>query len=72
MGSYVDSSFNSHGFLYNGGAFSSVEFPGATSTRAYGINNSGQIVGTYVDSSGNERAFLYLLELSARSIVPAR
>ena len=30
---------------------------GATNTFAYGINNSGQIVGQYVDAQGNLHGF---------------
>ena len=49
MGSYDDSSFTTHGFLYAGGTFTSLDYPGATGgfTAAYGINDKGQIVGTY-------------------------
>jgi probable HAF family extracellular repeat protein len=33
--------------------FIPINFPGATSTVAHGINNSGQIVGSFTDGSGN-------------------
>ena len=32
--------------------------PGAAATFAYGINNSGNIVGEFLDLSGNAHAFL--------------
>jgi probable HAF family extracellular repeat protein len=32
--------------------FGRIDFPGAMATIAYGINNSGQIVGIYTDQSG--------------------
>ncbi len=35
-----------------GGTFTSIDYPGATQTRAHGINSSGDIVGLYTDASG--------------------
>jgi probable HAF family extracellular repeat protein len=35
------------GFLYDGKNFSLIDFPGAFRTQAFGINNSGKIVGAY-------------------------
>ena len=39
-------------------SFTSIDFPGATSTSATGINVHGHIVGSYVDASGKTHAFL--------------
>jgi hypothetical protein len=36
-----------HGFLYSGGVFSTIDFPGSQGTSCYGINNSGMIVGVF-------------------------
>jgi probable HAF family extracellular repeat protein len=50
------------GFLYNPRttpAFNSIDYPGALSTYANGINGDGQIVGTYRDLSNNSAGFLY-------------
>src|SRR5262249_33691228 len=54
VGSYVDSGGVQHGFLNNGGAFITLDAPGAVSqgTQAFGINNAGQIVGEDYDSGG--------------------
>jgi uncharacterized membrane protein len=43
-----------HGFHYHNGQFSTLDapFPGATATRAFGINNDGQIVGDYDEDAG--------------------
>jgi probable HAF family extracellular repeat protein len=41
-------------------SFVSVDYPGATSTSAVGINFLGHIVGSYVDSSGKTHAFLLM------------
>lgn len=46
------------GFLYQGGNFSEVHVPGAALTRAYGINDSGLIVGQYQNSDEISRPFL--------------
>ena len=37
--------------------YSTIDFPSATYTHAYGINDRGQIVGGYVDGSGVARRF---------------
>lgn len=59
-GFYDDAAGNSHGFIYNIGAasFTSVDFPGATSTTATGINNGDTISGFYIDAGGNVHGFL--------------
>src|SRR4029077_8689079 len=46
-----------HGFLYTGGAFRTIDVPGASDTQATGINNAGQIVGTFFD--GTTHGFVY-------------
>ncbi len=59
VGYYYDSSNAEHGFLYNGGAYTTLNGPlGAGGTQAYGINDAGQIVGDYTDSSGTQHGFL--------------
>ena len=40
-----------HGFLDTGGIFTTIDVPGATSTSAFGINDSGQIVGSFYDGT---------------------
>ncbi len=65
VGFYYDSS-SEHGFLYDHGTFTSIDDPsslpppgsssgGFTDTRAYGINDAGQIVGHYYDYGGTGR-----------------
>jgi probable HAF family extracellular repeat protein len=39
-------------------SFASVDFPGASTTNAYGINVHGDIVGSYIDTAGKIHAFL--------------
>jgi uncharacterized membrane protein len=38
--------------------FTSFDYPGATQTEAWGINNFGNIVGSYHDAMGNDYGFL--------------
>jgi uncharacterized membrane protein len=57
VGDYVDVT-GEHGFLFRGGSFTSISFPGAIFTEAYAININGGIVGDYssTNSSGNGTA----------------
>jgi probable HAF family extracellular repeat protein len=50
VGTYADLTGN-HGFLYSGGTYATLDAPGATQTRASGINASGLIVGDYFDGA---------------------
>ncbi len=59
VGLYYDPGMgNSHGFLMSGGTFTSLDVPGATSTFALGINNSGLIVGGYAVNGQVVHGFL--------------
>jgi PEP-CTERM motif len=50
----------SHGFIYNGSVFTTVDFPGSTQpTNVRGVTDSGIAVGTYVSVSGNTHGFTY-------------
>ena len=45
-------------FSLSNGIFTNIIYPGATSTFAYGINDSGEIVGAYYDTAGKEHGFV--------------
>jgi hypothetical protein len=45
-------------FVYAKKKFTTVEFPGSSSTDAIGINDKGDVVGLYVDSSGVQHGFV--------------
>jgi uncharacterized membrane protein len=47
VGSYYDSQYFVHGFIYRAGKYTAVNFPGATMTEVLGINDYSDIVGTY-------------------------
>jgi len=42
----------SHGFMLRNGVFTTIDFPGASSSTANGINNMGKIVGSYTECCG--------------------
>lgn len=46
------------GYTLRHGEFSAFDFPGATLTWAWDINEEGEIVGEYADASGNRHSFL--------------
>jgi PKD repeat protein len=57
VGSY-DLAGANHGFLFSGGSFVTLDFPGAFATFPSGINNLGQISGFYFDSNFFGHGFL--------------
>ena len=52
VGSWVDGSGNTHGFLYNAGTYTSFDYPGSNSTVPWAINNAGDIVGIHDNNVG--------------------
>src|SRR5262249_36974636 len=46
-----------HGFLRSGAAFTTIDFPGAAETNAWGINNRGEIVGGHQGTDGKSHVF---------------
>ena len=49
-----------NGFVYNAGAYTTLRDPlGVNGTFAYGINDSGQIVGFYYDATDTAHGFVY-------------
>lgn len=58
-GFYIDAAGITHGFWLNLGYFTTLDFPGATSTAAFGLNKVGQVVGTYTDSAGLIHGFIW-------------
>jgi uncharacterized membrane protein len=55
VGLYIGDDGFTHGFLLSGGAVTTLDFPGASDTSAYGIDESGTVVGQWdlLDSNGN-------------------
>jgi uncharacterized membrane protein len=48
----LGSAGNVHGFVLSGGIYTAIDFPGANASLAFGINDSGLVVGPYADASG--------------------
>ena len=51
-----------HGYLLRRGRFTTIDVPGAVSTRALGISASGEIAGNYTDAAGKIHGFLLRAE----------
>ena len=49
-GLYIDASGAIRGFVAEGANFTGLDYPGAASTRPWGINSAGQIVGNHFDT----------------------
>jgi probable HAF family extracellular repeat protein len=48
-----------HGFIKRGDAYTSIDYPGASLTYVFGLNDSGYVSGTYRDGSGLLKGFVY-------------
>lgn len=48
----LNSTGNLHGFLLSGGQYTTLDFPNAAWTLAFGVNGSDNIVGLYEDAGG--------------------
>jgi probable HAF family extracellular repeat protein len=52
-GYYEDTNSNYHGFIWQEGAFKTVDYPGAVDTLLFGTNNRGVAIGYYGDGTTN-------------------
>lgn len=48
-----------HGYAFLGGEFQQIDFPGATATQVFGINNRLDIVGSYFDVARKLHGFFW-------------
>jgi hypothetical protein len=60
VGSFTDAAGAGHGFFDKAGHFAQLNFPGAASTDADGINAEAVIVGDFFDNAGVEHGFIAL------------
>jgi probable HAF family extracellular repeat protein len=58
VGGYTASGNTDHGFLWQGGTFTTLDVPGAVSTFASDINDAGAIVGGYTASGNTVHGFV--------------
>ena len=56
-GTFADAS-GVHGFSYQSGVWTQIDYPGSSDTEVYGINSTGTIVGTYDGSQPVTHAFV--------------
>jgi uncharacterized membrane protein len=47
-----------HAFLLKGGVYTTIDYPGAVETLAFGVNSSDIVIGGYEDSRGKFHAYL--------------
>jgi len=59
VGWHLTSTGTEAGFLYAHGTLTTVQFPGATSTYCFGVNNWGQVTGRYYDFNGSPHGFTW-------------
>jgi probable HAF family extracellular repeat protein len=55
------------GFFYQSKILQELEFPGASQTYAYGVNDAGEVVGYFLDSSFNLHGFIWTLADAAKN-----
>lgn len=48
-----------HGFLKVGANYTSIDYPGASLTYVFGLNDAGYVSGTYRDGTGLLKGFIY-------------
>jgi uncharacterized membrane protein len=65
-GYYADANSHYHGFVYESGTFTQIDYPGATGTQAMSINNTGIVVGSFWDPTGRSHGFRLRNGLFAR------
>jgi hypothetical protein len=60
VGQFSDATGMAHGYVDQGGTFTTIDVPGASSTGVQGLNNrtNRDIVGWYVDASGAVHGFV--------------
>ena len=59
IGTYIDTSSVTHGFIFNGSTYTAVDVPGYSYPVLNGVNASGEVVGAVYDSSSNPHAFVW-------------
>ncbi|HET6176469.1 MAG TPA: hypothetical protein VFE61_06035 [Candidatus Sulfotelmatobacter sp.] len=57
VGIYFDTNNALHGYIYRGGRFTAINYPGAQNTFAYDINMAGEIVGCWTDLTDTSHGY---------------
>ncbi len=66
VGNYGEGSYYYIPFSFQGNTYKTLSVPGAVDAQVYGINASGQMVGSYHDSADKEHGFLYTAALLSK------
>jgi hypothetical protein len=56
---FVDTAGRQHGFVLKHGSFTTIDYPGAGTTAAIGINSQGDIVGSHSDDTSGSPSALH-------------
>jgi hypothetical protein len=56
-GNYQSSDGKWHGYLLSNGTYTSIDYPNATQTQVYGLNDLGELSGNWVDAAGHDHGF---------------
>lgn len=70
VGTVIDGSGATHGFITAGGTTTIYDHPGAIRTRLLGLNNGGQAVGFWTDPSGLRHGFLLDGATATEIVIP--
>lgn len=74
VGQFIDGSGGNHGYLLNGGVFTTIDFPaaqgGVGGDLAEGINDAGQISGRYCSTTQCNGFYFDGMNYSALSVGP--
>lgn len=58
-GEFTDMGGVTHGYVHHAdGSLTLINFPGASSTQAYGVNDWEMVIGVYTDAQNNSHAFV--------------
>jgi hypothetical protein len=57
-GFYNDAAGNTHGFVFAGGAFNTVDVAGARGTQLTRIKNDGSVTGGFTDALSEQHAMI--------------
>ncbi len=59
VGNYIDTNGVDHGYIYTGGSYTTLDYPGNNITFPQDVNDLGQVVGQYYDANQVSHGFLY-------------
>ncbi len=58
VGSFDDTSFNTHGYVLEDSKWTVLDYPGAVVTVAFGVNAGRAVVGWFIDANGQLHGFV--------------